>query len=212
MYRKVLVTLCLIFCVAIPSHAALITVERATAYFTSLDVDLENYWSRISTSDIKSEPIEMATLIYSGSVYNHTIFKMTIAIPKNLNAIFSIYAGLDAGNGAEVFVNRTQKTNVSGNLWWNYDWLDQDIVAVEDLNFLSNSANLIEIYWAENGNSGGNSFEFSVGSDERFVLSNDNIQANLTQPSVAAFSTVPAPSTLALFGLALLRLRVKRCR
>jgi hypothetical protein len=221
MYRKVLVTLCLVFCVAIPSHAALITVERADANFTSNNINLADYWLDIALSGIKSETFESATDLYKGSEYNHTIFRMTILLPGNLSGLFNFYAGLDAGNGAEFFVNGRFLRDVADDLWWANDWNNKDVVELTGLNFKPSNSNSIEVYWAENGNSGGSSFEFIENDGERFALSAENIQASIRAPRFSALNVsnlptapepVPAPSTLALFGLALLGLRVKRCR
>lgn len=199
MFRKILATMGLLLSISFSANAALITVERADAVLGTANLDLAGYWASLSSADITSEMIQTATMLYNGSANNNTIFKMTIDVPNSVDVLFSLFAGLDAGRGAEVFVNGNLIADVNSNIWWSRSWSHSSVIAAENLNFLANQMNQIVIYWAENGNSGGNSFEFMVDGGPRLALSQDNL-----------YSAVPAPSTIALFGLALIGLGLSR--
>ena len=199
MFRKILATFFLLTCLSFSAQGALITVEKANASFGSANIDLAAYWATLSEADISTDMIETATMLYNGSANNDTIFKMTINFYNSVDTLFSLFAGLDAGRGAEFYVNGNLVSDLNTNIWWGRNWAHSQVVAIEDIYLLANVANQVVVFWAENFNSGGNSFEFTMNGGQRLVLS----EQNLPNP-------VPAPSTIALFGMALVGLSFAR--
>ncbi|WP_100643172.1 CCXG family PEP-CTERM protein [Alteromonas facilis] len=198
MFKKFFAVFSLIVATSFSAQASLITVEHADVNVGTFNADLAAIWAGLSAGDITSDSIDTATLLYNGSANNQTIFKMTITVPNTRDILFNLFAGLDAGFGAEVFVNGSLLTEREEDLWWGRSWSNGDVMSIEGLNFLVGS-NEIVVYWAEGSNSGGNSFEFSVDGGDRLVLSTSNL-----------YTAVPTPSTLALFGLVLFGLGMSR--
>lgn len=199
MFKKYVVVISLIMACSFSANASLITIEQSDINISSVNVDLAAIWAGLPIGDITSEELSgEATLLFSGSAHNNTIFKMTIDVPNTRDILFNLYAGLDAGRGVEVFVNGLLFSERNANIWWGRSWSNGNVFSAEGLNFLT-GGNQIVVYWAENGNSGGNSFEFSVNNGNRLALSSDNLR-----------TSVPTPSTIALFGLALAGLGFSR--
>jgi hypothetical protein len=199
MFKKFVAIIGLVMASSIGANASLITIEQADLNVGTTNADLAAIWAGLSATDISSETLMGdATLLFNGSAKNNTIFKMTINVPNVNDVMFSLFTGLDAGYGAEIFVNGSLFAERNEDLWWARNWSNGDTFAAEGLNFLA-GGNQIVVYWAEGRNSGGNSFEFSVDGGDRLVLSNGNL-----------YTAVPAPSTIALFGLALVGLGFSR--
>ncbi|MDT0595441.1 CCXG family PEP-CTERM protein [Glaciecola petra] len=196
MLKKLFLSASLFTSLVFAANAAIITVEYADATFPNANNDLAAYWATINSSDISSDDIAVATGLYKGSSNNNTIFNMSIEVNTAVNTVFDLYAGLDAGRGAEVFLNGSLVVDVNDNLWWSNNWNpvtnSAELISATGMN-LSTGYNIINVLWAENGNSGGNSFELAIDGGQRQALSS-------TQLSTVS---VPAPSSIALLGLAL---------
>lgn len=192
MYKKLLATL--ILACSFSANAALITIESADANFGSnRTVDLASYWANLADSEIASESFSAATMLFNGSVFNNSIYKMTINLFPGNDLRFDFFAGLDAGNGAELFHNGNLVADFNQNIWWSRNWNNNQVIAQDML--LNAGNNEITFFWAENSNSGGNSFEFAINDGERLALSSPNLQAE-----------VPAPSTIGIFAMTLIGL------
>lgn len=192
MYKK-LVTILILAC-SFSANAALITIESADANFGSnRTVDLASYWAGLADNEIASESFSAATMLFNGSAFNYSIYKMTINLFPGNDLNFNFFAGLDAGNGAELFHNGSLVADVNTNLWWSRNWTNSQVMSQGLV--LAAGSNEITFFWAENSNSGGNSFEFSIGDGERLALSAPNLQAE-----------VSAPSTIGIFAMTLIGL------
>ena len=201
MFKKFTAVIGLIVASCFSANASIITIEQADYNVGSSNANLAGIWAGLSSTDISSEVLlGDATLLFNGSGNNYTIFKMIISVENVNDIMFNLYTGLDAGYGAEIFVNRSLADERNDDLWWSRNWSNSDVFAIENLNFMAGT-NEIVVYWAEGRNSGGNSFEFTVDGGDRLVLSNDNLN-----------TTVPTPSTLALFGLVLFGMGLSRKR
>lgn len=198
MYKKFIAALCVILSCSFSANAALIKVESADASLSGANIDLAAHWATLSASEITSQTVDIASNLFNGSVHNNSIFKMTIKIATGFDINFSLFAGLDAGHGAEIFTSNGFFKDVNSNLWWGRNWSNSAVIAAENM-VMTAGMNEITVFWAENGNSGGNSFQFSVDGGQRLALSNANLAAS-----------VPAPSTIALFALSLIGLGLMR--
>ena len=203
MVKKLITVLGLVLVVALPAKASLITVEKVNTQLNSNNILLDDYWKGVSTSQIVTNNIEVATMLYSGSAHNNTLFKMTINLMHNIDFVFNFYAGLDAGRGAEIYNNDTQLLDLNSNLWWARNWAHSHVIAIENLSFSAGKHEFV-VYWAENYNSGGNSFEFSINNGERLTLSSANLSQQL--------SSVPEPSAILLFLLVIVCMLILRKR
>lgn len=190
--------LCALCISSFSAHAGFITVESVKLDNGLSTKDFSSYWESVlldPNSVIKTEDIVDATLIYNGSAHNNTFYKLTAEFGASLYDTMSFFAGFDAGYGAEIFFNSSIVSDVDSNIWWARNF--NNAIEIEDLDLLS-GLNTLEVYWAENGNSGGNSFELSFDQNQRMALAASNLP---TIPSVSTAS-IPEPSTLALLAIA----------
>lgn len=106
MFKKFVAIIGLVMASSFGANASLITIEQADLNVGTTNADLAAIWAGLSATDISSETlIGDATLLFNGSANNNTIFKMTINVPNVNDVMFSLFTGLDAGYGAEIFVN-----------------------------------------------------------------------------------------------------------
>jgi hypothetical protein len=197
MFPKMIATLFSLALISIPASAALISIEKVDTQISTANALLAEYWSNFPENLKTTDDIEIATLLYNGSVFNNTLFKMTINLDHNQDFVFDLYAGLDAGRGAEVFQNEQKIFDANYNIWWQRNWQHSHVISLEDL-FFSAGKNQLVLYWAENFNSGGNSFEFAFNDGNRMVLSQDNLEQYITQ--------VTEPNSLLILAISLLLL------
>lgn len=173
-------------------NANLIKIEHFDV--NSQEIALKSYWDSYGGTKHTYTLNGDATLLFNGSGNNNTIYKMTIDLSSDSAKNISIFAGLDAGWGAEVYYNGVQSFDNDTGIWWRRNWQDSSIISLTGLGATAGQ-NILEIFWSENSNSGGNSFEIMEARIGRVALS---------ESSVAA--AVPEPSLVALFSLAILSL------
>lgn len=198
MRKQVAILFALVVSFTFQTQAALISVERYDLDGTNPGDDLAGFWNTVSPYTV--DVIDTATLIYNGSAHNQTLFKMTVDLSSLTDRTVSLYAGFDAGYGAEAFLNGVQIANEDRNLWWGRNWDHNHVMDLADLDIASGQ-NTLEIFWAENRNSGGNSFRIS---EQRLGVQ------ELSTAAVRA--AVPEPSTIALMLLAMVGLVYSRQR
>ncbi|MBT1450667.1 hypothetical protein KJ365_07205 [Glaciecola sp. XM2] len=172
MIKKIVSAAALFFMATIGANAATIQVETADLdanIDTALLVDLAGYWDTLTPSTSNTFGLPTG-LIFNGASNNNTIFKLTATFDETEASEVDFQAGLDAGYGAEVYVNGTQVFNTESNLWWSRNWNNNAVITLDTINF-SAGVNTIEVYWAEDRNSGGNSFRANVKVSTPGVLS-----------------------------------------
>lgn len=197
------------FVISFNVSAAIITVESFKLDNGLNTNNLSSYWDSVladSSSVITTDNILDATLIFNGSANNHSFFKLTAEFGSSIYDTVNFFAGFDAGYGAEIFFNDTMVSNVDSNIWWSRNF--DKAIDIEDLNLVS-GLNTFEVFWAENNNSGGNSFELSFDNNERMALAVSNLPM-IPTVSTASTSSIPEPSTLALFAIALAAIGIRR--
>jgi hypothetical protein len=174
MKHKLYSLLGLLFAASFSANAALIKIESVDIAQNFNQTDLQAYWnSKTPTSSLKVT--DLSGLFFNGSKYNDTLYKLTANFSSANPLEVSFLAGLDAGRGAELFVNNVLTVDKSSNIWWQRNWNSAHVIGVENILFES-GPNTIELYWSENGNSGGNSFK---------LVETELSAVNASAPSVA---------------------------
>ncbi|GAC13345.1 hypothetical protein GLIP_0699 [Aliiglaciecola lipolytica E3] len=113
---------------------------------------------------------------------------------------WTLDAGLDAGFGAELFLDGVLVAERTDNLWWSNSWNNSDVFSVT-LNNISIGEHTVELYWAEDCCSGNSSIRLT---DAR----TGNVSA-LSSEAIAAAS-IPEPAGILLMSLGLLALARRR--
>lgn len=123
---------------------------------------------------------------------------------------FTLFAGLDATYGAEIYVNGVNVLDTQEDLWWKRNWSNAD---VQSVNATSIGVTTIDIVWAEECCGGQSSIAFSsdlLGGD-LLILNDANIQA-LNTASGSNAAAVHEPSAFLLSMLGMLFIGVRRLK
>lgn len=187
MKKSILSLVMALFCTHV--SAAVITLDTR-GIDQGLSSNLQDSFYN-QTSSISSSTLSSFENVYIG---NHKIAHLNVSTGAAISGTWLIDAGLDAGYGAELYVNGSLIEKRTDDLWWTYQWSSSDVLSgVADL---SASSNLIDLFWAENCCNGYSSGRFSTDGGATWnALSTAAIEANT--------AAVPEPSTLALLALGL---------
>lgn len=174
------------------SHAALIEYK-----FTAID----------STFDASASLLNYINSSSSATTSNVSAFDMVNSETQAVSLVsfefdfsslveFSLFAGLDAFYGAEIYVNGVNVLNTEDDLWWRRSWSNGD---VQSVNVTSFGLTSIDVVWAEECCGGLSSIAFSSGllGGERLSLSDENIKA-LNSASSVSITQVHEPSIVLL--------------
>tara|TARA_Y100000296_G_scaffold54998_1_gene63151 strand:+ start:2239 stop:2856 length:618 start_codon:yes stop_codon:yes gene_type:complete len=174
------------------SNAALIEYK-----FTAID----------STFDASSSLLDYINNSSSATTSNVSAFEMVNSETQSVSLIsfefdfsslvqFTLFAGLDAFYGAEIYVNGSNVLDTEDDLWWRKTWTNSDVQSVD---IASIGLTTIDVVWAEECCGGLSSIAFSsdlLGGD-LLVLTDENIQA-LNTASSSNVAQVHEPSVLLL--------------
>ena len=174
------------------SHAALIEYK-----FTAVD-------STFDPSESLLDYINNSTSVTSSNV---TSFDMVNSETQSVSLVsfefdfsslveFTLFAGLDADYGAEIYINGVNVLDTEQNLWWRRSWNNSSVQSI-DATIIGLTQ--IDIVWAEDCCGGQSSIAFSsalLGGD-LLVLNDQNIQA-LNNASSSNVTQVHEPSILLL--------------
>lgn len=178
------------------SQAALIEY-KFTAIDSSFDassslLDYINNSSNVTTSNISAFDM----------VNSETQSVSLISFDFDFSSLvqFTLFAGLDAFYGAEVYINGTNVLDTEEDLWWSKKWSNGD---VQKIDVASIGLTSIDVVWAEECCGGLSSIAFSsdlLGGD-RVALNDQNIQAlNAASSSNVAQVHEPSVFLLSLVG------------
>ncbi|MDW5285852.1 hypothetical protein R6Y90_12870 [Alteromonas macleodii] len=174
------------------SHAALIEYK-----YTGID----------NTFDASSSLLDYINNSSSATTSNVSAFDMVNSETQSVSHIsfefdfsslvqFTLFAGLDAFYGAEIYVNGSNVLDTEDDLWWRKTWTNSDVQSVD---IASIGLTTIDVVWAEECCGGLSSIAFSsdlLGGD-LLVLTDENIQA-LNTASSSNVAQVHEPSVLLL--------------
>ncbi len=174
------------------SHAALIEYK-----FTAVD-------STFDPSESLLDYINNSTSVTSSNV---TSFDMVNSETQSVSLVsfefdfsslveFTLFAGLDADYGAEIYINGVNVLDTEQNLWWRRSWNNSSVQSVDATTI---GLTQIDIVWAEDCCGGQSSIAFSsdiLGGD-LLVLNDQNIQS-LNAASSSNATQVHEPSILLL--------------
>ncbi|MFD2168007.1 CCXG family PEP-CTERM protein [Thalassotalea euphylliae] len=178
------------------SHATLITYETQafTGNFSMSDLMTE-WYARGGAQT--SQALTSFEQVYSG---NYTFSRLIIDVSMAEAGVWTLEAGLDAGFGAQMYVDGVSVLKDPTNIWWKYNWNHEDVIRVEDIS-LNTGKHKIELFWLENCCNGYNSVRLIDQTRSTIsFLSVNAVQAAQGQ------AQIPEPYTYALFGVGLLAL------
>ncbi len=160
--------------------------------------DFAGSWSAIA-GGVSENFLGDFTNVQSGNdKFNHVQIDLSLE-RDNANWVFDF--GLDAGLGMALYLDGSLVKSTSDDLWWATNWNNSDVFSVE-LNDLNRDNKVIDIYWAEHCCSGVNSIRFKNDAGQINALSVANVDA----------ASIPEPTSIALFGLALLAFVTRRAK
>lgn len=174
------------------SHAALIEYKY-TAIDSSFDASasLLDYVNNSST-------VTATNLSSFNMINSQTQSVSLVSFEFDFSSLvqFSLFAGLDASYGAEIYVDGVNIFDTEDDLWWRRSWNNSDVVTADSASI---GLTKIDIVWAEECCGGQSSIAFSsdlLGGD-LLVLNDTNIQA-LNTASSSNVAQVHEPSVLLL--------------
>ncbi|REL25730.1 hypothetical protein DXX93_03620 [Thalassotalea euphylliae] len=182
-----IVALCCI--VPLKANAALITYKTQGFSGNFSNADLKTQWSSLS-GVVNSQTLSDFEQVWAG---NQTFSYLSVEFSLVTDRVWTLEAGLDAGLGAQVYLDGHAIYKDSSNLWWAYNWSHGDIIKLDNLN-LNQGGHQLEVFWLENCCNGFNSVRFT---DQR-----SGVTSSLSLNALQTFE-VPNPSSILLLGLAL---------
>jgi len=178
------------------SYAGLITFDTKSLSGGLLTNDLKASWLS-NSNDIRSRELDEFERIDIG---RNSIGHLNISFDVASQEVWSFDFGLDAGYGAELFVDGNLIVDRSDDLWWRRNWQHSDVFSLDTYKFTQGSHSL-DVYFAENCCDGLSTVRMTNHSTQEISM--------LTSSALQAAS-IPEPATAILFGLGALGLMLRR--
>lgn len=153
----------------------------------------KTYWDTNTLGLNAPDVIEVDTFknIRTGG-YKLNLLSIEFDLPSH--ALFSVFGGLDAHYGADIYVDNELVFSKYVDLWWGENWNHRSVVELENT-LLSAGQNVIDIFWAESCCNGPNSVRFSIDKMEPIYLNVNSLNFATTE--------ISGPNNIALMALGL---------
>jgi len=179
------------------SHAGLITFDTKSLTGSSITSDLQASWFS-NANQVNSRNIDEFTLIDIG---RNRIGHLNINFDVAEQGFWSFDFGLDAGFGAELFVDGNLIVDRTDDLWWARNWKNSDVFSLDTFDFTQGQHN-IDLFFAEKCCDGLSTIQFTNHLTQETSI--------LSSTALKAAASVPEPATAALFALGALGLILRR--
>jgi len=174
------------------SYAGLISFDTKSLSGELLTDDLQSSWLA-NSNEVRSRELDV-------DIGRNTIGHLNINFTVAAQGFWSFDFGLDAGYGAELFVDGNLIVDREDDLWWKRNWQHSDVFSVNTYEF-SQGSHSIDVYFAENCCDGFSSVRMTNhATQEISMLSSNALQA----------ASIPEPATVALFALGAVGLMLRR--
>lgn len=164
--KNILISVMALFCISsfsVNAAPVQITIESAT--MSAKEADLKAFWDAVDPSNITNEgtfSVPTGILFSGGNANNKTIFRLSFDFNSANVTVIDFFAGLDAGFGAELFLNNANIFDTEDDLWWGRNPNNGDVIS-QSIEFGSGQNELV-LFWAEGFNSGGNQIDIKVSA------------------------------------------------
>lgn len=179
------------------ANAGLITFNTKSLDQATLTDDLKTSWDLNGNSIIHRDDVDSFEQFKIG---RSKIGHINISFDLDQVGYWTLDFGLDAGLGAEIWVDGLLVVDRTDDLWWAGNWNHSDVVSMINQEF-SVGFHSIDLYFAEVCCDGPSSILFTDNATQQVAfLSND----------VLPQASVPEPASAALLALGALGLMVRR--
>lgn len=200
MFKQVKLALLAFSLLCFQASAALITLETKDIQDRNMGSDIKSVWDNNSNRIEAFNLDTFAGIKVSDTVHAYKIAHVNISFDITRQNTLSFDFGLDAGYGAQLYVNNQLTVARNEELWWKNNWNRPDVFSLTNYTFGTGRHN-IDLYFAENCCNGTNSIRFTDALNQ---------QTSLLSVSALKAAQVPEPGQLVLFSSALLGLIIRR--
>ena len=190
------ITIIMLLAISPFSHAGLITFDTKSLSGTSLTDDLRASWLA-NTNQITSRHFDEFSLVDIG---RNRIGHLNINFDIAEQGFWSFDFGLDAGYGAELFVDGNLIVDRRDDLWWARNWQHSDVFGLDTFDF-AQGQHSIDLFFAEKCCDGLSTIRFTNHSTQ---------ETSTLSVSALKAASVPEPATAALLALGALGLMLRR--